>query len=62
MGLVDEAHARGLYVILDIVLNHAGRVFDYVYHGSVVASFADGSVLGAPLGQEPPIQWMNGLV
>jgi glycosidase len=28
-GLVDEAHARGLYVIFDIVLNHAGNVFGY---------------------------------
>lgn len=27
--LVDEAHARGLYVIFDIVLNHAGDVFGY---------------------------------
>jgi len=27
--LVDEAHARGMYVILDIVLNHAGNLFDY---------------------------------
>jgi glycosidase len=27
--LVDEAHARGLYVIMDVVLNHAGNVFDY---------------------------------
>ena len=27
--LVDEAHARGLYVILDIVINHAGDVFEY---------------------------------
>lgn len=27
--LVDEAHAHGLYVILDIVLNHAGDVFNY---------------------------------
>lgn len=28
-ALVDEAHARGLYVILDIVLHHAGDVFGY---------------------------------
>ena len=28
-ALVDEAHARGLYVIFDIVLNHAGDVFGY---------------------------------
>jgi glycosidase len=28
-ALVDEAHALGLYVILDVVLNHAGDVFEY---------------------------------
>lgn len=27
--LVDEAHAQGIYVILDIVLNHAGDLFNY---------------------------------
>jgi glycosidase len=27
--LVCEAHARGMYVIMDIVLNHAGDVFGY---------------------------------
>jgi glycosidase len=27
--LIDEAHARGIYVIFDIVLNHAGNVFAY---------------------------------
>lgn len=59
--LVDEAHARGIYVILDIVLNHAARVFDYVRGSSVVDSFADASVINAPLGSEPPIQWLNGL-
>ena len=29
-ALIDEAHARGIYVIFDIVLNHAGDVFAYV--------------------------------
>jgi glycosidase len=28
-ALVDAAHAQGLYVILDIVLNHTGNVFAY---------------------------------
>ena len=28
--LVDAAHNRGIYVIFDIVLNHAGDVFEYV--------------------------------
>ena len=37
--LVDEAHARGIYVIMDIVLNHAGDVFAYVLDdGSAVSS------------------------
>jgi 1,4-alpha-glucan branching enzyme len=40
---VDEAHARGLHVILDVVLNHAAQVFDYVRDGGarVVEDFAD---------------------
>ncbi len=29
-ALVDAAHAQGIYVILDIVLNHVGDVFAYV--------------------------------
>ncbi len=33
--LVGQAHARGMYVILDIVLNHAGDVFEYEGIGSV---------------------------
>lgn len=28
-SLVDEAHAAGIYVILDVVLNHAGDLFNY---------------------------------
>ncbi|NVM22014.1 MAG: alpha-amylase [Desulfobacterales bacterium] len=33
--LIDEAHARGMYVILDVVINHAGDVFEYVEHGAM---------------------------
>jgi Alpha amylase, catalytic domain len=58
--LVEEAHARGIYIIVDMVLNHAAHVFDYLYQGQVVDEFADETVLDAPLGQEPPVQWLNG--
>lgn len=32
-ALIDEAHARGMYVIFDIVLHHAGNVFSYTDNG-----------------------------
>jgi len=32
-GLVDEAHRLGLYIIFDIVLHHAGDVFEYIAGG-----------------------------
>lgn len=34
--LIDEAHALGMYVIFDIVLNHAGDVFEYEGLGATV--------------------------
>ncbi|MBV8141561.1 MAG: peptidoglycan-binding protein [Verrucomicrobia bacterium] len=58
--LIAQAHGRGIFVVLDMVLNHAARVFDYVYQGQVVDKFDDWDVMNAPLGQEPPIQWLNG--
>ena len=33
-SLVDEAHRSGIYVIFDIVLHHAGDVFEYVIDGN----------------------------
>lgn len=36
-ALIDEAHARGIYVIFDIVLNHTGDVFAYIdEHGKPI--------------------------
>ena len=58
--LVEEAHARGLYILFDIVLNHAGRVFDYLRPDGVVSIFDDANVMNGPLGSEPPVQWLNG--
>lgn len=29
--LVDEAHKHGIYVIMDIIINHAGNIFSYHY-------------------------------
>lgn len=47
--LIDEAHGRGIYVIFDIVLNHAGDVFEYEGYGSV-----------APRRDYPyPIRWRD---
>lgn len=47
--LVDEAHARGLYVIFDIVLHHTGDVFAYQNDGAI-----------APWNSLPhPISWRD---
>ena len=40
-ALVDEAHALGLYVIFDIVLNHAGDLFAYQQFGASAPGGAD---------------------
>ncbi len=58
--LVLQAHARDIYVIVDMVINHAGQVFDYVYQASVIDEFIDRGVMFGPLGDEPSIQWLNG--
>src|SRR5262249_11599066 len=47
--LVDEAHARGIYVIMDIVLNHAGDVFAYVLDDGSEASSAPWRDAGYPV-------------
>ncbi len=45
-ALVDAAHAAGLYVIFDIVLNHVGDVF--AYNGQSTAPFSASTL---------PVQW-----
>jgi glycosidase len=50
-SLVDEAHALGMYVILDIVLNHTGDVFAYEGHGDTAPWQWD---------HEYAIRWRNG--
>lgn len=45
-ALIDEAHAYGIYVIFDIVLNHVGNVFSYfineeIYKESQGPGFVD---------------------
>lgn len=40
-ALIDAAHARGMYVIFDVVLNHAGDVFEYVLESGSRAAEAE---------------------
>jgi glycosidase len=44
--LIDDAHARGIYVIFDIVLNHAGDVFAYVCDGDETCQRTNGAQAG----------------
>jgi hypothetical protein len=59
-ALVEAAHARGLYVIVDIVINHSARVFDYLLNGISEIDFTDANIMNGPLGSEPSIQWLDG--
>src|SRR5512144_3028093 len=62
-SLVTEAHAQGVYVILDIVLNHTGDVFEYPGFGGVApfrdspypVRWRDSTGVGRPDRPEPPV-------
>ncbi len=60
--LVDEAHARGIYVIMDIVLHHAGDVFAYLLDDGSAASSAEWRDGGYPIrwrgaDDRPVVEW-----
>ncbi|HEV2481563.1 MAG TPA: alpha-amylase family glycosyl hydrolase [Puia sp.] len=57
--LVAAAHARGIYIIFDIVINHTAQVFDYDLNGGIVADFTNPAIMNAPPGSEPPIEWID---
>lgn len=63
-GLVDEAHARDMLVILDVVPNHAGRVFTYdldadgeIDPGEVEPPYADPPYEAPLLFSHTPRMW-----
>jgi glycosidase len=53
IDLINEAHARGIYVILDIVINHSGDIYAYDVNGEIWNS--------APWKSQPydPIYWRD---
>ena len=59
-NLIDTAHNLGLYIVQDIVINHAAQVFDYFINNALVPTNQEPSYLNAPLGQEPSIEWLDG--
>ncbi|HET6254957.1 MAG TPA: alpha-amylase family glycosyl hydrolase [Puia sp.] len=60
-ALVDAAHARDIYVIFDIVINHSARVFDYFLNGNTIVELDNNAaIMTARPGTEPPIEWLNG--
>jgi len=52
-ALIDEAHARGMYVIFDIVLHHTGDIFGEVLDTGAVVSRAPYQ------GKAYPVQWRD---
>ena len=57
-NLIDTAHGLGLYIIQDIVINHAAQVFDYLINNTLQQP-TDPPYLNAPLGQEPSVEWLD---
>lgn len=62
VAMVKRAHDLGIYVILDIVLNHLGLVFWYDRFGTWVKQFEDRALLNQSqgVGVLPGIIWTEG--
>jgi Alpha amylase, catalytic domain len=62
-ALVARAHDHGIYVILDIVLNHSGSVFAYNVGGNIVEDFTDQALLDQARGggNLPGVAWKDGI-
>ena len=58
-SLVDAAHNQGLYVILDIVLNHTGDVFAYVCDAGEQNCIVANGALGDFRPTARPIEWRD---
>jgi hypothetical protein len=57
-ALVDEAHARGMHVILDVVLNHVGDVFAYRCDGDGLCQRTNGA-LASSRSEPYTIHWRD---
>jgi glycosidase len=58
-SLVDAAHGLGLYVVLDIVLNHTGDAFAYVCDTGETDCINSGGASADFRGTERAIQWRD---
>jgi glycosidase len=60
-ALIDDAHARGMLVIVDVVINHAGRVFAYDLDGDGAVDAPDETLppysVSGPI--EAPLLWLE---
>ncbi len=59
-AFVDAAHARGIYIIFDMVLNHAGDVFAYASGSEAERSDAPQTINWRDARGRPRVDWTEG--